>query len=89
MCNGTFEEEFRKLCEEMVCHSTVLLCTVELYAEIFPLNYLDKIELNELNGIDLSFQLSLIVTYETRSKLTNLPNLGDFDFDCDFHSLCY
>ena len=26
-------------------------------------------------------QLSLLVPYETHSKLTKLPNLGDFDLD--------
>ena len=35
-----------------------LLCTTELNAEIFTLNYLDKIELNELNGNDLHSHLS-------------------------------
>ena len=58
-----------------------LLCTFEVNAEICPLNYLDKIELNELNGIDLPSQLSLLVPHETRSKLTKLPDLGDFDLD--------
>ena len=57
------------------------LCTIELNAEIFPLNYLDKIELNELNGIDFPPQLSLLVPHETRSKLTKLPNFGDFDLN--------
>ena len=76
--NRTSKEEFKKLCEEpddvpFFC----LLCTIELNAEIFPLHDLDKIELNKLNGIDLPSQLSLLVPYETQSKLTKLPNLGD------------
>ena len=81
-CDGTSKEEFKKLCEEpdylpFYC----LLCTIEFNAEIFPLNYLDKSELNELNGIDLPSLLSLPVPYETHSKLTKLPNLGDYDLD--------
>ena len=36
------------------------LFTVQLNAEIFPFTYFDKTKLNELNGIDLPSQLSLV-----------------------------
>ena len=32
-------------------------------------------------GIDLPSQLALLPTFETLSKLSNLPNLNDFDMD--------
>ena len=61
-------------------HSTVYYtCTIQLNAKIFHFAYFDKVELNELNSIDLSSQLSSLVPYETHSKLTKLPNLSEFD----------
>ena len=57
------------------------MCTIEHNAQIFPLTFLDKIELNELNGIDLPSQISSLPPYEVRSKLMKLPSLNDFDMD--------
>ena len=57
------------------------MCRIEHKAQIFPLTFLDKIELNELNGIDLPSQLSSLSPYEVRSKLMKLPILNDFDMD--------
>ena len=81
-CNGTTKQEYEKLSEEpddVPFHC--LLCTIQLNAEIFPFTYFDKAALNELNGIDLPSQLNSLVPQETRSKLTNLPNLSEFDLD--------
>ena len=80
--NCTTKQEYEKLSEEpddvpFYC----LSCTIQLNAEIFPFTYSDKAELNELNGIGLPSQLNSLVPYETRSKLTNLPNLSEFDLD--------
>ena len=57
------------------------MCTTEHNAQIFPLTFLDKIELNELNDIDLSSQLSSLPPYEVHSKLMTLPSLNDFDMN--------
>ena len=57
------------------------MCTIEHNSQIFPLTFLDKIELNELNGIDLPSQLSSLPPYEVRSKLMKLHSLNDFDMD--------
>ena len=42
---------------------TCIMCTIERNAQIFPLTFLDEIELNELNGIDLPSQLSSLPPY--------------------------
>ena len=81
-CNGTSKREYDRLSEEaddvpFYC----LLYTIELNSQIFPLAYLDNSELQELNGVDLLSQLSLLVPYEIRSKLVNMPSLSDFDMD--------
>ena len=68
------------------------MCTIEHNAQIFPLTFLDKIELNELN------EISSLPPYEVLSKLLKLPSLNDFDMDenlvnainskyCDFSEL--
>ena len=45
------------------------------------MTFFDKIDLNELNGIDLASQLSSFPPYEVRSKLMKLPSLDDFGMD--------
>ena len=35
----------------------------------------------ELNDIDLPSQLKFLESYHIKSKLTNMPNLHDFDMD--------
>ena len=57
------------------------MCTIEYNAQIFLLTFLDKIELNELNGIDVPSQFSLLPPYEVHSKLMKLPSLKDFDIE--------
>ena len=42
---------------------------------------LSKLELLDLYGIDLPSHLETLPSFETRSKLVNLPNLNDFDID--------
>ena len=81
-CNGTTKQEYQILSEEPDDYPfTCIMCTIEHNAQIFPLTFLDKIELNELNGIDLPSQLSSLPPYEVRSKLMKLPSLNDFDMD--------
>ena len=50
-------------------------------SQIFPFFFLDKIELLELNGVDLPSHLKLLGNYDIKSKLANMPNLNDFDLD--------
>ena len=58
-----------------------ILCSIRNNAEIFPSGYSSSSELLDLFGIDLPSQLALLPTFETRSKLSNLPDLNDFDMD--------
>ena len=53
-------------------------------AEIFPFGFLSKLELRDLNGVDLPSFLSILPSYDTQSKLTKLSNVGDFDIDESF-----
>ena len=50
-------------------------------AEIFPFGLLSKLELLDLYGIDLLSQLQMLPSFETHSKLTNLPHMIHFDTD--------
>ena len=54
---------------------------MEENSQIYPYFFLDKSELLDLNGIDLPSQLNFLEPYEIKSKLTNMPNLHDFDMD--------
>ena len=47
----------------------------------FPFGLLSKLELLDLYGIDLPSHLETLPSFETCSKLVNLPNLNDFDID--------
>ena len=58
-----------------------LLCQIKHTAEIFPFGLLSKLELLDLYGVDLPFHLHTLPSFETRSKLVNLPNMNDFDID--------
>ena len=81
-CNGTTKQEYQILSEEPDDYPfTCIMCTTEHNAQIFPLTFLDKIELNELNDIDLPSQLSSLPPYEVHSKLMTLPSLNDFDMN--------
>ena len=69
--------------KEQTWFLSLFTTNIECYlnAQIFRLTFLDKIELNELNGKDLPSQFSSLPPYEVRSKLMKLPSLNDFDMD--------
>ena len=76
------DDEFQKLVEEddevpWFC----LVCQIKLNAEIFPFGVLSKFELLDLYGIDSPSHLETLPSFETRSKLENLPHINDFDID--------
>ena len=78
-CNGTTKQEYKILSEEPDDYPfTCIICTIEHNAQIFPLTFLDKIELNELNE---ETELSSLPPYEVHSKFMKLPSLNDFDMD--------
>ena len=54
---------------------------MKLNAEIFPFGVLSKFELLDLYGIDLPSHLETLPSFETCSKLENLPHMNDFDID--------
>ena len=45
---------------------------------------LSKLELRDLNGVNLPSFPSTLPSYDTQSKLTKMPNLGDFDINENF-----
>ena len=75
-CEGLLDDEFQKLVEEddevpWFC----LVCQIKLNAEIFLFGVLSKFELLDLYGIDLPSHLQTLPSFETRSKLENLPHM--------------
>ena len=81
-CNGTTVKEYEMYCKEddnipWMC----ILCSIDELASKFPFGYLSKLELNDLFGTDLPSQLELLPSYELRSKLSQIPNLNDFDIE--------
>ena len=50
-------------------------------SETFPFGLLSNFDLLDLYEIDLPSLLKTLPTFETQSKLTNLPNMNDFDID--------
>ena len=83
-------DEFQKLLEEddevpWFC----LVCQIKLNAEIFPFGALSKLELLDLYGIDLPSHLQTLPSFETRSKLENLPHMNDFDIDDNIVNTIY
>ena len=64
-------------------------CTIDDMASKFAFDYLSKIELNELYGVDLPSQLELFPPFEIRSKLSQIPNLDDNDIDENFVQSIY
>ena len=82
ICNGTSKAEFDMLSEEdddIPFHC--ILCAIQNNADNFPYGYLSSSELLDLYGIDLPSQLSLLPSYDVRSKLNKMPNMSDFDVD--------
>ena len=50
-------------------------------SETLPFGLLSNFDLLDLYEIDLPSLLKTLPTFETQSKLTNLPNMNDFDID--------
>ena len=74
--------KFQKLVEEDESIPwSCLICKIKSNAEIFPFGLLSKLELLDLYGIDLPCHLETVPSFETCSKLVNLPNLNDFGID--------
>ena len=93
-CNATSKQEHASLSAEpddtpFQC----LLCSMKENSQIFPFSFLDKIELLELNGVDLPSHLKLLGNYDIKSKLANMPNLNDLpnlnDIILDLSITCF
>ena len=81
-CEGLTEDEFQRLVEEDDdIPFSMLTCKIKQNAEIFPFGLLSKFELLDLYGIDLPSLVETFPCFETRSRLTMLPNISDFDID--------
>ena len=81
-CEGLKDDEFLKLVEEDDdIPFSWLTCKIKRNAGIFPFGLLSKFELPDLYGIDLPSLVQTLPCFETRSKLTELPNMSDFDID--------
>ena len=82
MCEDLPDDEFQRLVEEDdEIPWSCLLCQIKHTAEIFPFGLLSKLELVDLYGVDLPSHLHTLTSFESLSKLVNLPNLNDFDID--------
>ena len=84
-CNGISVKEYEALVNEpdeipWLC----ILCNIDDMASKFPFGYLSKIEFNELYGVDLPSQLELLPSFESRSKLSQIPNLDNYNIDENF-----
>ena len=81
-CEGMTDAEYQRLDEEDDdIPWSCIICLIKLNAEIFPFGLLSKLELLDLYGVDLPSHLKTLPSFETRSKVINLPNLEDFDID--------
>ena len=58
-----------------------IICIIESNADVFPFGYMSKMELLDLNAIDLPSQLNLLLSYDISSKFQNIPTLNDYDVD--------
>ena len=58
-----------------------MICQIKHNDEIFPFGLLSKLELLDFYGIDLPSYLQTLPSFETHSKLTNLPHMNDFNID--------
>ena len=85
-CNGTTtDKEYQQLrLEADDVPWSCISCIIKQRAEIFPFGFLSKLELCDLNGVDLPSFLRTLPSYDTQSKLSKMPNLGDFDIDENF-----
>ena len=76
------EDEFQRLVEEDDdIPFSCLTCEIKQNAEIFPFGLLSKFELLDLYGVDLPSLVETLPSFETRSRLTKLPNMSDFGID--------
>ena len=84
-CNGTTDGEYQQLrLEADDVPWSCISCIIKQRAEMFPFSFLSKLELCDLNRVDLPSFLGTLPSYDTQSKLTKMPNLGDFDNDENF-----
>ena len=84
-CNGTFVSDYELLMSEDDNISWYcIICIIESNVNIFPFGYLSKTELLHVNGIDLPSQLNLLLSYDVRSNLQNIPTLNDFSVDKNY-----
>ena len=61
-----------------------LPCEISKNAELFPFGLESNLELFDLYSTDILSHLKSLPSYETRSRLSKLPNLQDFDIDENF-----
>ena len=81
-CEDLSDDEFQRLVEkDDEIPWSCFLCQIKHTAEIFPFGLLSKLELLDLYGVDLPSHLHTLPSFETLSKLVNLPNMNDFDID--------
>ena len=81
-CNGTSIKEYEMILNEnddipWLC----IMCSIDEMASKFPFGYQSRFELNDLYVIDLPSQLELLPSHELGSKLSQIPNLDDFDIE--------
>ena len=62
----------------------VLPCEISKNAELFPFGLESNLELLDLYCTDILSHLKTLPSYETRSRLSKLPSLQDFDIDENF-----
>ena len=84
-CNGVKDNEYCELQEQdddipWFC----LPCEISKNAELFCFGLESNLELLDLYSIDILSHLKSLPSYETRSRLSKLPNLQDFDIDENF-----
>ena len=84
-CNGTTDNN----CQQLMLEAddvpwSCISCIIKQRTEMFPFGFLSKLELRDLNGVDLPSFLSTVPSYDTQSNLTKMPNLGDFKIDENF-----
>ena len=68
----------------MMSHGVAFLVSSNKEQKFFLWAFLSKLELCDLNGVDLPSFLRTLPSYDTQSKVSKMPNLGDFDIDENF-----
>ena len=81
-CNGISKSEYESLVQEDESIPWYCLpCQILNWANIFPISFLSRSELHDMNGVDLPSRLTNLLPLEISSRLNNLPNLNDYDLD--------